>query len=393
MGNASSRGFAHGRPTCAPRARTLEVRATGVANPLKQYPPSPAGYGGTSVTAVVDGSGGDVVERYAYDPYGRVTVLDGEDDADGGGVSEWSADADNVSDWDNRIGYCGYRLDPETGADGQGIMHVRHRPYMPPLGRWISRDPLNQDRVGGGYHDGMNLIGYEGPSVVEPSGLARCNLNFMDDSYAPTAHEFDDENGYDEARLDLKKHGVWSLAHNKNVEGRACYNTWTSKCRYVIVSETPWRYVEAAIQKIIGRPDWHTDVDTMLSIADKVSEVALKAPIVPKCAKTATDTFAWGMMLRYAKRVTIKTHDCDCDKWVFSRSGCWRLERTHEEKVVIERHVWITDEPGVQFPIADNDHYRQLWGKAKEHLKANDGEGKRGDRLGLPGDPRPDTEE
>ena len=159
MGNASSRGFAQGQPTCAPPAQTLEVRTNGVANPLKQYPPSPDGYGGTGVTAVVDGSDGDVVERYAYDPYGKVTVLDGEDDADGG-VSDWSADADNVSDWDNRIGYCGYRLDPETGADGQGIMHVRHRPYIPPLGRWGSRDPLNQDQPGGRYHDGMNLYEY-----------------------------------------------------------------------------------------------------------------------------------------------------------------------------------------------------------------------------------------
>ena len=51
MGNASSRGFAQGRPTCAPPAQPLEVRTNGVANPLKQYPPSPGGYGRTGVTA------------------------------------------------------------------------------------------------------------------------------------------------------------------------------------------------------------------------------------------------------------------------------------------------------------------------------------------------------
>ncbi len=39
-------------------------------------------------------------------------------------------------------------------------MHVRHRPYLPPLGRWASRDPLNQDVAGGGYHDGMGLYTY-----------------------------------------------------------------------------------------------------------------------------------------------------------------------------------------------------------------------------------------
>ena len=129
MGNASYWGFAQGRPTCAPPAQPLEVRTNGDADPLKQYPPSPAGSGETgiwdlryidapvlrwrdgntddtvddtlyylndanmNVTAVVDGSDGDVVERYAYDPYGRVTVLNGEDgtdpDVDGTTVFEW----------------------------------------------------------------------------------------------------------------------------------------------------------------------------------------------------------------------------------------------------------------------------------------------------------------
>ena len=93
MGNASSRGFAQGRPTCAPPAQTLEVRKGQDAVPLKQYPPSPDGYGGTGVTAVVDGSDGDVVERSAYDLYGPGTVLndaDGTDpDVDGTTVCEW----------------------------------------------------------------------------------------------------------------------------------------------------------------------------------------------------------------------------------------------------------------------------------------------------------------
>ena len=49
MGHASSRGFAQGRPTCAPPAQTLQVRKGQDADPLEQYPPSPAGYGGTGV--------------------------------------------------------------------------------------------------------------------------------------------------------------------------------------------------------------------------------------------------------------------------------------------------------------------------------------------------------
>ncbi len=157
MGNASSRGFAQGRPTCAPPAQPLEVRTNGDGDPLKQYPPSPRGYGATGVTAVVDGTDGDVVERYAYDPYGRVTVLNGEND---GGVSDWSADADNASDWDNRILYCGYFRDAETGLD-----HVRNRYRHTTLG-WITRDPL-------GYLDGPNRYAYARcrPLVfVDPDG-------------------------------------------------------------------------------------------------------------------------------------------------------------------------------------------------------------------------------
>ncbi len=103
MGNASSRGFAQGRPTCAPPAQPLEVRTNG----------------------------------------------DGE------------------SDWDNRILYCGYRLDPETGTDGQGIMHVRHRPYHCTIARWTVRDML-------GYVDGMGLYEYTMAApvtLVDPLGL------------------------------------------------------------------------------------------------------------------------------------------------------------------------------------------------------------------------------
>ena len=55
---------------------------------------------------------GDVFERYIYDPYGNVTVLD----------ADWSVDADGVSDVDNCILFCGYWRDAETG-----LYHVRNR--------------------------------------------------------------------------------------------------------------------------------------------------------------------------------------------------------------------------------------------------------------------------
>ncbi|MBE3096939.1 MAG: hypothetical protein IMZ44_07385 [Planctomycetes bacterium] len=89
-----------------------------------------------NVTALVNASGA-VVERYAYDPYGKVTILDGTT----GGQTEWAADDNQKSDVDNEILYCGYRFDPESG-----LYHVRHRYYHPTLGRWVGRDPFGNGR-------------------------------------------------------------------------------------------------------------------------------------------------------------------------------------------------------------------------------------------------------
>jgi RHS repeat-associated protein len=112
------------------------------------------------VTALV-ATDGDVVERYMYDPYGQVLVLNGADDADDQ-VSDWSEDADNTSDWDNEVLFAGYRFDSETG-----LCHVRHRSYHPTEGRWMQRDPI-------GYRDGMGLYEYatsRAITQVDPYGL------------------------------------------------------------------------------------------------------------------------------------------------------------------------------------------------------------------------------
>jgi len=107
-----------------------------------------------NVTALLEPDG-DVVERYCYDAYGRLTVLD----------DDWSDDADNASDVDNEILYCGYRFDSETG-----YYHVRHRVYDPSLGRWVQRDPA------GDLDGGMGLYEYvaSGPTMgIDPLGLVR----------------------------------------------------------------------------------------------------------------------------------------------------------------------------------------------------------------------------
>jgi RHS repeat-associated protein len=113
------------------------------------------------VTGLVNRDDTGVVERYMYEPYGRVTVLNGAADADES-VNDWSADADNASDWSNELLYAGYRRDAESA-----LYHVRNRYYHPTLGRWVSRDPV-------GYEGGRDLYAYAKASPacgLDPLGL------------------------------------------------------------------------------------------------------------------------------------------------------------------------------------------------------------------------------
>ena len=89
-----------------------------------------------NVTTLTD-TAGDAVERCLYDPYGKVTFMDGS----------WE-NAAGESAKDNAILFAGYWRDSDTG-----LYHVRHRAYHPNLGRWLQRDPL-------GYVDSMSLYEY-----------------------------------------------------------------------------------------------------------------------------------------------------------------------------------------------------------------------------------------
>jgi len=90
-----------------------------------------------NTTALVSAAG-TVVERYVYDPYGKVTI--------------WNEARTSTVSWanseKNEILFGGYRYDPESA-----LYHVRNRVYHPTLGRWLQRDPL-------GYVDGMSLYEY-----------------------------------------------------------------------------------------------------------------------------------------------------------------------------------------------------------------------------------------
>jgi uncharacterized protein (TIGR02594 family) len=101
-----------------------------------------------NVVAITD-STGTVKERYEYDPYGKVSILDGEGNA---------LESSSIG---NPITYTGQRYDADTG-----LYYYKNRYYSPKLGRFLSKDPL-------GMIDGPNLYAYvnnDPTNWVDPMG-------------------------------------------------------------------------------------------------------------------------------------------------------------------------------------------------------------------------------
>ncbi len=105
-----------------------------------------------NVTGLVDGTGA-VVERYAYDAYGNVTVYGGD---------SWSTQI-SASAVSNPILYQGMQWDAATG-----LYRTPNRYYSPVLQTWISRDPAGYAGSPGNLYDFCR----NGPvSRIDPSGL------------------------------------------------------------------------------------------------------------------------------------------------------------------------------------------------------------------------------
>ena len=77
-----------------------------------------------NVTGLVDTSG-TVVERYVYDPFGSVTILE----------ASWGTLSGSGYAW--QYHHQGGRLDRASG-----LYHFRNRDYSPTLGRWNKNDPI-----------------------------------------------------------------------------------------------------------------------------------------------------------------------------------------------------------------------------------------------------------
>jgi RHS repeat-associated protein len=104
-----------------------------------------------NVTALVNGSG-SVVERYAYDPFGAVTVYDASYSVrSGGSACTWV------------YSFQGMRSDTVSGLD-----EANNRRYSPALGIWTSLDPI---RYKGGDNRLYGFVGNDPVTRTDPSGL------------------------------------------------------------------------------------------------------------------------------------------------------------------------------------------------------------------------------
>jgi RHS repeat-associated protein len=101
-----------------------------------------------NTTAIVDVNG-NVLNRFAYTPYGVVETLN----------ANWTPTASPSIPW--AVLFRGYFAD-----EGTGLLHARNRQYSPTLGRFVGRDPL-------GYLNGFSVYhAYFVPDSSDPLGLA-----------------------------------------------------------------------------------------------------------------------------------------------------------------------------------------------------------------------------
>jgi len=109
-----------------------------------------------NVTALVADDGSPaVVERYAYEPFGKAAFFD----------PSWNPRTS--SSLDNVVLYTANRFDPETG-----LYYYGYRYYDPVTGRWPSRDPIGEE-------GGINLYGFvgnDGIDFYDVAGLSRITI-------------------------------------------------------------------------------------------------------------------------------------------------------------------------------------------------------------------------
>ena len=140
---------------------TSYTYGTYIDEPLAMYRPGQTNLyysrdGRYDVAALTD-SGGNVVERYKYEAFGKATVRTPGVDGVWGTGDDVTADSSQVG---NPWTFTGRRLDDESG-----LYYFRNRMWNGGIGRFNHRDPA-------GFTDGYNLYpGYFVPDGMDPTGL------------------------------------------------------------------------------------------------------------------------------------------------------------------------------------------------------------------------------
>jgi len=109
------------------------------------------GHQGT-IRAVLD-EGGNLQERYLYDPYGRRRIYS----------ADWTPRT--ATQVHNDSGYTGRTHDPATG-----LLYYRNRWYHPALGRLLTCDPIGIWGDGGNYGSGYGFCSQNPYRISDPFG-------------------------------------------------------------------------------------------------------------------------------------------------------------------------------------------------------------------------------
>jgi len=110
--------------------------------------------GGGNVTGLVDANTGDVVATYRYDPFGNLI--------------EKTGDAAALAA--NPFGFSTKYFDQETG-----LYYYGYRYYSPELGKWMTRDPLQEA-------GGVNVYGFVGNDPVNKADMRGLSPVTVEDS-------------------------------------------------------------------------------------------------------------------------------------------------------------------------------------------------------------------
>jgi len=115
-----------------------------------------------SVATVTDAAA-NVMERYAYDAYGSVTITDGSGTPLP--LNAWGTPHSAIG---NPYSFTGRRLDEETG-----IYHYRARYYDPVKGRFVNRDPISHGEVNLYLYVNGRPVLFTDPMGLKPFGKCK----------------------------------------------------------------------------------------------------------------------------------------------------------------------------------------------------------------------------